>query len=62
MIRTDDPLGDFNRYEAEQFLWEMSRPVCSDCGEHITGDYLWEFHGLIYCEDCVDRHKERIDL
>ena len=61
MIRTDDPLRDFNRYEAEQFLWEQSRPICDDCGDHITDEYMWEFHGFHYCENCVRNHRERIE-
>ena len=61
MIRTDDPLRDFNRWEDEQYLWELSRPVCFDCGNPITGEYKWVFHGQDYCEDCVRDHRERID-
>lgn len=61
MFWTDDPLKDFNRCEAERYLWEQSRPLCFDCGDPITGEYLWEFHGYYYCEDCVRNHRERID-
>ena len=41
---------------------EIKRPVCNDCGNPIMGEYLWEFHGLYYCEDCLDNHKESIDI
>ena len=58
---TDDPLRDFNRYEMEQFLYEQSRPICDECGEHIMDEYYWEFHGLKFCERCVEDHKVRID-
>ena len=58
---SDDPLRDYNRWEHEQYLWEMSRPVCCDCGEHITGEYMWNFHGQYYCEDCVREHREQVE-
>ena len=58
---TDDPLGDYSRWEHEQYLWEQSRPVCFECGEHITDDYEWIFNGYIYCEDCVEKHREFIE-
>ena len=47
---------------SEQFFKEIKRPVCNDCGNPIMGEYLWEFHGLYYCEDCLDNHKESIDI
>lgn len=61
MFNTDDPLRDFQRWQDEEYLWEMSRPICDDCGEHITDEYMWEFHGLHYCENCVRNHRERIE-
>lgn len=61
MIWTDDPLRDFDRYESERFLWEQSRPVCTDCGDPITDEYMYEFHGQYYCENCNQDHRIRID-
>ena len=61
MILTDDPLRDFDRYQMEQYLWEQSRPICHDCGEHITGEYLWEFDGNYYCESCVRERRQDVD-
>lgn len=62
MIRSDDPIRDYARYDTEQFFKEMKRPICNDCGNHIMGENLWEFHGLFYCEDCLDNHKVSIDI
>lgn len=61
MIFTNDPLRDFRTYMSEEYLYEQSRPICSECGEHIMSDYLWDFHGMIYCEDCVREHREYIE-
>lgn len=60
MIRSDDPIRDFDRWDTEQWLQEMKRPVCNDCGNPIMDDYMWEFHGLFYCEKCLKDH--RIDI
>ena len=57
MIMSDDPISDYGRWDYEQYLKEQARPVCNDCGEHIMGEYKWEFHGLYYCENCVQEHR-----
>lgn len=61
MIRTDDPLRDYMRWEDEEYLKELARPICCECGEHILGEYVWDFHGCYYCESCVNDHKILID-
>lgn len=62
MTNSDDPLRDYNRWQDEMYLWEQSRPICVECGNHITGDYLWEIEGQNYCEDCIDSHRRYIDV
>ena len=61
MIRTNDPIQDFLNYDYEQYIKEISRPVCCECGDYITDEYLWDFHGMYYCEKCMRDHRERID-
>lgn len=61
MLRSDDPIRDYSRWETEQYLWEMTRPICDDCGDPILGEYMWEFHGFHYCENCVNNHREYIE-
>lgn len=61
MIRSDDPERDYAQWETEQYLYEMACPVCNDCGEHITDEHYWEFHGVFYCESCLDNHKYYVD-
>lgn len=54
MYRTDDPIADFNRWDAEQQEWIEKRPVCSICGEHIQDDYYYLINDEIICPDCLE--------
>lgn len=53
LMYTDDPIADFNRYDAEQAQAMAKYPVCADCGKSITGDFVFYIEGDIYCEDCM---------
>ena len=46
MYFTNDPLRDFERYEAEQAEKTERLPVCEICGEHIQDEYG-------YCVDSI---------
>lgn len=61
IIRSDDPIRDYDRWEYQNALWERSRPICEDCGDPITEEYMWDFHGKKYCEKCVRDHREYIE-
>ena len=61
MMRTDNPIRDYAQYDYEQSLLEQACPICEDCGNHITGEYYWEFHGFYYCEDCVRSHRYDVE-
>lgn len=54
MTFTDDPIADFERYDAEQQAELDKLPVCEYCGEHIQSDYYFEIEGVIICEDCLN--------
>ena len=57
MFRTDDPLRDFDRYDAEMAAREAMLPQCEVCGEHINDDIYFEIDGEILCEKCMhDRY------
>lgn len=56
---TNDPVSDFNRYDAMQQR-ELERcPKCDYCDEHITADNYYDLDGDIVCEDCLDRYFKR---
>lgn len=54
MYRTDDPIADFNRYEAEQQRKLDKLPKCDICGEPIQDDYFYNIYGDIFCEECLN--------
>ena len=54
--RTDDPLADFARYDAEQQSEMDKLPKCDYCDEPITDDYYFEINGDIICADCLNEN------
>lgn len=56
MYRTDDPIADYERYEADQEAKLDKLPKCDICGEPIQEDYLYCIYGDIFCEDCLKEH------
>ncbi len=60
--RTDDPLADFARHDAEQCEAEKKLPKCDYCNKPITDDFLFDFNGDIICERCLnDNFKKPVD-
>lgn len=58
--RTDDPLADFHRYDAE-CQRELERlPKCVNCGEHIQQDDAVNIGGHYYCDECLHAMREWI--
>lgn len=53
MYYTDDPIADFDRYEAEREAQLDRLPKCDICGEPIQDDYLYDINGDIFCEECL---------
>ena len=57
IFRTDDPLRDFGRYDAEMAEREAKLPQCDSCGEPVSDDIYFEIEGEILCEKCMhDRY------
>lgn len=53
---TDDPLLDFDRHQADEEEWLMSRPVCDDCKEHIADDEAYHNNGIWICRSCFENN------
>ena len=51
---TDDPIADFDMYDAEYARWLTKRPICSECGEHIQDEYCYSIDGKYICHECLD--------
>lgn len=59
MYRSDDPIADFNRLDAEQQKHLNSLPLCDDCEEPIQDEKCYEIGGEVLCEDCMKDRYER---
>lgn len=57
---TDDPIKDFEAYDAK--LQSQKVPICALCGERIFYDYAYHIRFLNewWCEDCVENLREWI--
>lgn len=52
--RTDDPVADFMRYDAEQERALEKLPKCADCGNPIQNDHFYLINDEPICPDCLD--------
>ena len=57
IYKSDDPLLDYSRHEAEAERWLVTRPICSECERPIQDDYCFELNGDLICEGCMEDHK-----
>lgn len=54
MFRTDDPIADFHRHDAEQCEELSKRPKCDLCHEYVQDEDYYNIGGTIHCEDCLN--------
>ena len=54
--RTDDPVADFNAWDAEQESWLARRPVCADCGHNIQDEKAYYINGEWICKKCMSTY------
>lgn len=55
VMLSDDPVRDFDEWDAERTEWLNKLPKCDRCGEPIQDDHGYELDGEIFCEDCWNR-------
>lgn len=53
MPYTDDPVADFEAWDAEQQKKLDAMPICCECDKHIQEDELFDIYGELYCWDCA---------
>lgn len=58
--RTDDPIADFQRHDAEQTEWLKKRPKCACCRDHIQQETAVHIYDKWYCDECLDAVRESI--
>ena len=56
---TDDPVADYDAYDAAQERKLDKLPRCSECNEPIQDDYLYEINDEYICEDCMKEHYRK---
>lgn len=62
MYFTDDPVADFCRFDAERQRELDMLPRCSECGEPIMTDELYEINDELICPDCMENnHRKLVD-
>ena len=63
-FRTDDPLKDFDRYDAECAKAEKERynnlPFCADCNNRIEDDEAYFIGGDWICQDCMSSYLKEV--
>ena len=59
MLYSDDPVKDYERYDARQARRLARRPRCEECGEYIQDDVCYEIGGKLICPRCLEENYER---
>ncbi len=49
------------QYYAEGEDWLAKRPVCAECGDHITDETAFHIHGRWFCRSCMRDFEEDIE-
>lgn len=61
MFYTDNPVSDFERYDAEQEEQLRKLPICCECKNHIQQDRAVKIKGEFYCDPCLEDMREDIE-
>ena len=59
---SDNPLADFDAWDAEQNKRLEQLPVCADCDEHIQDVEAYYIHGEWICEQCMETYRREVLL
>lgn len=59
ICRTDDPIADFNNYDAQQSKQEEKLPECSECGTKVQDEYFYEINDEVICSECLDNNHRK---
>ena len=58
MPYSDDPLRDFDAWEAEQTEQMKRLPVCDNCDRPIQDEKFFYYHGDKVCHECMETHLQ----
>lgn len=54
MRYTDDPVADYQHYDAELQRRMSKRPKCHYCDEYIQGTRYFDIDGIVLCPDWLN--------
>lgn len=57
--RTDNPIADFERYDAEKEKAKEKLPRCSECGTKVQDEYFYEINDEVICSGCLDNNHRK---
>lgn len=59
MIWTDNPVADFERWDAQQQAELDELPKCSECGEPIQYEGYYIINDWV-CENCMEQYRKKV--
>lgn len=57
---TDNPILDYDQYDAQLEAYAESRPKCHICEEPIYDESAIHFYDYWICDECAEHLRERI--
>lgn len=60
MFYSDNPLADFERYDAEQEKQLEQLPRCADCDHYIQQETAVYINGEYICDQCLDSYRTEV--
>ena len=62
MFFTDDPVADFDRWDAEQNKQLERHPRCADCDNHVQDDHYYLINDEVICPACIEAYRREVDV
>ena len=59
MSYTDNPIADFDRWDAEQTKQLKRLPKCAECREPIQDEECFEINGELICPECLQNNHRK---
>ena len=59
MYYSDDPIKDFDFYDAVLTAELNKLPKCYECGEPIQDDNCYEINDELICPECLDNNHKK---
>lgn len=51
---TDDPVADFDRWDADQYRRQKRHPRCAHCDEYVQNTRYYLINDSVICPDCLE--------